>query len=398
MATVAPERAGHRRSTRLGPPSAAAPLGVIGAAHPLTGGAAPFNDAMVRALRRRGPVTFLSWRRMYPPLLYRGQAVDAISRPPGAESAERVLDWHDPRTWRAAIDRLSGTGARALVIPWLHPVMAPPTRWLLRHAPRDVRRVVVCHNVYPHEPTPFAHTLLKTTLRHADLLVTHAAEQQDELAELGLGRIPLLTAFLPVLVAEDLAMRPTAEQISAARSALGAPDLVLVCFGAIRPYKGVDLAIEAMALVEPALSVKLVVAGRFWIDKSSLEARIAALGLGDRVELRDGYLSNEQTALLFEAADGALLPYRSASQSGVVGLAFAHRKPVIATRVGGLPEAIRDGEDGLLCPPNDPVALARAIERLASTRERLAVGAARAVSGRSFDRYAELLDEALASL
>ena len=392
MATFAPERP-RPRPTRA--PEAGAPIGVVAAGHPLTGGAAPFNDAMVRALRRRGPVAHLGWRRMYPPFAYRGQATDERSRPPGAVPPERLLDWHNPLTWRAAIGRLDAAGARALVIPWLHPVMAPPTRWMLRHAPRGMRRVVICHNVRAHEPAPFEARLTRAALAHADLLVTHAAGQRAELAELGLGGIPLLDAFHPVFVAEDLALPPAPEAVARTRRQMGSPDLALLCFGAIRPYKGVELAVEAMALVDPAISVRLVVAGRFWMDRAPLEERIRALGLGRRVELRDGYLTNDEAAVLFEASDAALLPYRSASQSGVVGLAFAHGRPVIATSVGGLPEAVRHGVDGLLCPPDDPGAIAAAIERLAAARQDLAAGVAITRAERSFDRYADRLRQAL---
>jgi glycosyltransferase involved in cell wall biosynthesis len=371
-------------------------LAVIAATHPLTAGAAQFNAAMVGALRERGEVEFLSWRRLYPPLLYRGPATDAASRPPRVEPAEFLLDWADPRTWRAAVRRIEAFGARALVLPWLHPVMAPPYRWLLRHAPAGVARVVVCHNVVPHERVPLGERLTRSVLRHADLLVTHAPQQRAELLALGLGAKPVLESFHPRFVAADLAPEPSPAAVRAERARQGNPELSLLLYGAVRPYKGVDLALEALARVDPALRVRLVVAGRFWSGRADLEALVRRLGLEARVELRDGYVSNEETALLFGACDAALLPYRSASQSGVVALAFAHERPVVATRVGGLPAAVRDGEDGLLCAPDDPAALARAIERAARAHARLREGVRRGQAERSFGRYAELLAEALA--
>jgi glycosyltransferase involved in cell wall biosynthesis len=369
-------------------------LAVLGATHPLTSGAAQFNAAMVTALRRRAPTEFISWRRLYPPLLYRGPQVDSSSQPARPVQALFLLDWADPRTWRRALREAEAFGAGVLVLPWLHPVMTPPYRWLLRHAPRRISRVVVCHNVLPHEPQPLARLLTRATLGHADLLVTHAPHQRGELEALGLGATPLLEAFHPRFVARDLAAPPLPETVRAERARLGDPDLLLLAYGAVRPYKGVDLALEALARVDPALRVKLVVAGRFWGGKAELEAQAAALGV--RVELRDGYVSNEETALLFAACDAALLPYRSASQSGVVGLAFAHERPVLATAVGGLPAAVRDGRDGLLCPPDDPDALARAIERLAVEHLRLRAGVREEAERFSFDRYAELLLEAVA--
>ena len=366
-------------------------LAVLGATHPLIGGAAQFNAAMVAAMRRLGEVDFLSWKRLYPPLLYRGERADPRSRPPRQVQADFVLDWVDPRTWRAALRRVADFGADAIVLPWLHPVMAPPYRWILKHAPPRVARIVICHNVLPHEPHPAARVLTKATLRHADLLVTHAPQQRAELAALGLASTPLVEAFHPRFVAADLAVQPSTEEIAAERRRLGHPELLLLAYGAIRPYKGIDLALDALRRVRDG--VRLVVAGKFWSGKAELVRQAA--GLGDRVELRDGYVSNEETALLFGACDAGLLTYRSASQSGVVALAFAHERPVLVTDVGGLRAAVRDGRDGLVVPTIRPAAIAEAIEQLARTHLRLRGGVREGQERYSFERYASLIGAAV---
>ncbi len=370
--------------------SSAPRVGVIASVPPLTGGAAPFNAALVTALGARAAVDLIGWRRLYPPIVYRGQERDELSSHPRLEPPALLLDWHDPRTWRRAADRLRRFGADAVVLPWLHPVLAPPYLWLLRHL-HGMRRVVVCHNVVPHEPVPLGSRLTRAVLRRADLLVTHAPHAADELRALGLGHVPVLPAFHPRFVASDLSALPHRTAIRRARAALGDPDLLLLFFGAIRPYKGLDVALEALALVDRELDVRLVVAGRFWEERERYDRLIARLGLGDRVSIRDGYVSNEEAALLFSAADAALLPYRSATQSGVVQLSFAYGTPVVATAVGGLPAAVEHGRTGLLCPPDDPTAVARAIEQVAAERARLAAGVAASAHGTSFDRYAELL-------
>jgi glycosyltransferase involved in cell wall biosynthesis len=369
---------------------------VIAAVQPLTTGAAHFNTAMVAALRRRAAVDVISWRCMYPPLLYRGSQRDGPELLP-VEEAAFMLDWHDPRTWRLALRRVFRAEPDALVIPWLHPVMAAHSRWFLRHAPPRTCRVVVCHNVLPHESAPGAAFVTRAALRHADVLVTHAGQQARELAALGLGRIPVLQAFHPRFVATDLAAPPTEAAVSAERRRLGGNrTLVLLCFGAIRPYKGLDLALEALARVDPELPVKLVVAGRFWSAEAAYWKVVERLGIHERVEFRNRYVSNEEAARLFCVADAALLPYRSASQSGVVQLAYAHGCPVIATAVGGLPEAVKDGEDAILCRRDDPDAIARAIERMAREKERFSAAVRRCHDSHSFERYAELLTDVIA--
>ncbi|HZR92508.1 MAG TPA: glycosyltransferase [Gaiellaceae bacterium] len=394
MAAAAPLAADGR--TRLH--DAARPrIGVVAAVHPLTGGAAQFNTALVSALRELAEVDVVSWRRLYPPLLYRGQERDERSRPPRREPAAFLLDWHRPRSWSEGLRRLAGFGAEAVVLPWLHPVSAPPSRWLLRHA-AGMRRVVVCHNVVPHERVPGGALLTRATLRHADLLVTHAPHQRDELAALGLGDTPVLEAFHPRFVADDLAPAPAPAAVAEERRRLGDPGLLLVFFGAVRPYKGLDLALEALAQLDPALGARLVVAGRFWEERNRYDRLAERLGIADRLDIRDGYVTNEDAALLLSSADGVVLPYRSATQSGVAQLAFAYGAPVVATRVGGLPAAVAHGRTGLLCPAGNAFALARALERLAAERDRLAAGVRAEADAWSFRRYAELLLDAAGRL
>jgi glycosyltransferase involved in cell wall biosynthesis len=253
---------------------------------------------------------------------------------------------------------------------------------------------VICHNVEPHERVPFGRRLTGLTLRHADIFVTHAPPQRHELAELGLSDVEVVEAFHPRLEATAAAHAPTAEQVRRVRTALGNPELLLVTFGAVRPYKGVDLALEGLARVARELDVRLVVAGRFW---AGLHARLVRqaeeLGVSDRVAFDDRYIPDEESAALFAAADGVLLPYRAASQSGVVQLAFAHHRPVIATAVGGLPAAVEHGTNGILVAPQ-PEALAAAIERFADERDALRAGVESTIAGTGFRDYASLLLDA----
>jgi glycosyltransferase involved in cell wall biosynthesis len=105
------------------------------------------------------------------------------------------------------------------------------------------------------------------------------------------------------------------------------------------------------------------------------------------------YHAIAEVAKFFRAADIVVLPYRSASQSAMAQLAFAFGKPVVATRVGGLPEIIEDGWNGLLVNPRDEEALACAIKRLLvdlPLRQSLGSRAAEVAASRhSWDRVAE---------
>jgi glycosyltransferase involved in cell wall biosynthesis len=134
---------------------------------------------------------------------------------------------------------------------------------------------------------------------------------------------------------------------------------IVLCFGNVRPYKGVRDLIEAFPRVRASADAVLVVAGTFFEPIGEYRARIDELGVADSVRLFDEYVPNEDVAPLFELADLVVLPYRSASQSGVIPLAAALRKPVVATSVGGLPDALAGS--GKVVPPENPEALAAAI-------------------------------------
>ena len=133
---------------------------------------------------------------------------------------------------------------------------------------------------------------------------------------------------------------------------VGAAQCRLLFFGIVRPYKGLDVLLRALAQV-PA-HVTLTVAGEFWGGTEDTEKLIAALGLAGRVTLRPGYVPASDIPALFGAADALVLPYREATASQNALLAFAHGVPVITTTAGALADHVRNNVDALTCAPGDP--------------------------------------------
>ena len=166
---------GHQRGTR------GLRRTLIAAVYPLAAGVAQFNGAMARAMASNGPVDVISWRRLYPPRALPGASCSTLVAARRGPDAAFILDWHDPRSWRRAVVGCEEFEAEAVVLPWLHPVMTPPYSYVLRHVPKATTRVLICHNVEPHESVPGGRRLSRAALRHADLLVTHAPHQRHEL-------------------------------------------------------------------------------------------------------------------------------------------------------------------------------------------------------------------------
>jgi glycosyltransferase involved in cell wall biosynthesis len=149
-----------------------------------------------------------------------------------------------------------------------------------------------------------------------------------------------------------------------ARATLGiTADHVLLFFGYIRKYKGLHVLLDALATVRRELDVTLVVAGEFYDDETAYRDHVRKLGLEQSVVFQSQYLPNDQVRIYFSAADAVVLPYLSATQSGIAQIAYNFDTPVIVTQVGGLAEVVHDNRTGFVVPPHDPDALAQAILR-----------------------------------
>ncbi len=134
----------------------------------------------------------------------------------------------------------------------------------------------------------------------------------------------------------------------------------LLFFGRLLRYKGLDLLADAMLLLQNKVNVELAIHGAGTIDRRTRErlSRIRNLSLDV------GWVPEDRIPDLILSADALVAPYREASQSGVVPIAYAFGRPVVATPVGGLSEQVIHEETGLLAPAVTASALASTLERL----------------------------------
>lgn len=134
----------------------------------------------------------------------------------------------------------------------------------------------------------------------------------------------------------------------------------ILFFGRISPYKGIEYLLQAMEKVHqvcPGLKLVIAGGGKMYFDTSKYERM-------DYVEIHNRFIGGDELADLIRGAMFTVCPYTDATQSGVVYSSFALNTPVIATRVGGLPEMIDHGKTGIIIPPKDIDALASAIQSL----------------------------------
>jgi len=350
-------------------------IALVGPAHPYKGGGARHTTELAHRLTAAGhDVIIESWRAQYPARLYPGQQTLDVPEGDPYPRTYRRLAWYRPDGWLAAGRRLRS--ADLVVFALLTPVQAPAYLAVLaalgRSAHHRARTAVICHNVLPHERRPGDVPLTRALLSAADLAVVHSAAQAAQARALAPApqiAVAQMPPHLPAVAAlpagpreihwPERAVVPPPGPPQPPVADVGVPPCRLLFFGIVRPYKGLDVLLQALAQV-PA-HVTLTVAGEFWGGTEDTGKLIAALGLAGRVTLRPGYVPAGDIPALFGAADALVLPYREATASQNALLAFAHGVPVITTTAGTLADQVRNNVDALTCAPGDPDDLARAL-------------------------------------
>ncbi|MEZ4649949.1 MAG: glycosyltransferase [Candidatus Eisenbacteria bacterium] len=363
---------------------------MVGTAHPMRGGLAQYNALLARELSQEHDVDFVSFTRQYPSILFPGKTQMDTSEDPIRFPATALVDSIGPLSWdRAARHLVAGKPPLdGLVFKYWMPFFAPAFGTIARRVKKYARAassgagsaagasagirkaaaagpsagprvVAILDNLIPHERRPFDRELTRYFMGGVDAYVAMSASVRDDLLAVDPSASCLL---VPHPVFHTFGERIEKAE---ARKRLGLdPDArLLLFFGFIRDYKGLDVLLDAMPRITAETGAHLFVLGEFYADKNKTTSQIESLGIGPHVTLRDGYVPDEEVGLYFSAVDAIVLPYRSATQSGIVPIAYQLERPVLCTDVGGLAEIVLDGETGLVVPPADPGALADAVRR-----------------------------------
>ena len=369
-------------------------LALIGPTYPYRGGIAHYTTLLCKALRERHQVLFCSFKRQYPAWLFPGRTDRDPSRVPLQVDCEYMIDSLNPLSWWRTFRRIREERAQVVIFQWAVPYWSLPFATVALLLKRNTRTKILflCHNVIPHERHWGDRWLTKLALRWGDCFIVHSADSLRRLRTL-LPRAVVHKTVLPTY--EVFAEASLAPREARAVLKLKTDENVLLFFGFVRPYKGLDCLLQAMPGVLRKISAHLLIVGEFWDDQALYRTQIERLGLADRVTIVDRYIPNEEISLYFSAADVVVLPYIEASQSAVVQIAYGFDKPVITTRTGGLSESVEAGKTGLIVEPEDSEALSTAIVEFFQKRLANPFGEnIRAIRGRfTWEKLVRLIEE-----
>lgn len=367
---------------------------VLGPAHPYRGGLASIIETMAREYMRRGhEVAIYTFRVQYPSLLFPGKSQYVDAPAPDDLHIERVVNTVNPLNWIAVGRRLRRERPDMVLMKYWTPFMAPCFGAIARIARGNGVTRVICQidNVEPHEHHIVDRPFNRYFLGAVDGFVYMSEQVHGELK--AYTSAPML--FSPHPMFENFG--EAVDRAEACRRLGLDPDIrYMLFFGLIRDYKGLDLLLRAWASARPE-GYRLIVAGEFYASREKYVSIIDESGLRDEVALHDRFIPDEEVRYYFSAADCLVLPYRSATQSGVTQIAYNFSLPMIVTDVGGLPEIVPDGRTGLVCAPTaegiaDALRRVREVGTLRRLRDNFAEERKRFSWGAMCDRLTEVLE------
>jgi glycosyltransferase involved in cell wall biosynthesis len=334
---------------------------VIGPTYPYKGGISHFTTILVNQLRKTDDVFFISWKVQYPKFLYPVEQKDTASKKAIKARVVYLLNFYNPLSWVATALRIRHCKSDRLILTWVTPVQAPiyiVISTILKLTSKTTI-VYLCHNALPHEPKFYDKCLTKFAFEFADEFIAHSDEDKKIIEQISKNK-RVIKAFLPIFENLNTGLTYNVQDI---KTELGLRENVLLFFGFIRPYKGLQYLIKAMPeILKNNPETTLLVVGEFWSkDKPAYDKLVIKTKIKNNVVFIDKYVPNEEVGKYFSVANVVVCPYISATQSGIVQIAYAFNKPVIATNVGGLPDVVIPQESGILIPPKNIKRIASAV-------------------------------------
>lgn len=325
---------------------------ILGSAYPLRGGGiASFNERLAEHYQQLGhEVDIYSFSLQYPNFLFPGKSQFSDEPAPKGLRIFSKVNSVNPFNWIKVGLELKKANYDLLIVRFWMPFFGPCLGTIQRIVRQNKHTKVVCiaDNIIPHERRMGDQILAKYFLKAVDGCVTMSRSVLEDLRAID-ATIPAV--YTPHPLYDNYGDRISLEQ---ARCELKIPitDKVILFFGFIRQYKGLDMLLEALGKTElKNLNVKLLLAGEFYGDEAHYQSLIQKYELQDRIYLHTSFIPNNEVGKYFCAADAVVLPYRTATQSGITQVAYHFDLPMIVTRVGGLPELVHDGRVGLVVEP-----------------------------------------------
>ena len=333
---------------------------IIGPGHPLRGGLATFNHRLAKEFIAEGnECSIVSFSLQYPSIFFPGTSQYTNEPAPEALTIYSLINSVNPFNWWKVGRKIRKWKPDIIVVRYWMPFMGPALGTILRTIKKNKHSKVICiaDNIIPHEKRPGDAAFTRYFLKACDGFITMSEKVLQDLRQFEkekparLVQHPLYDNF-----GEKVEKQEARNHLGLAQN-----EKIILFFGFIRKYKGLDLLLLAMAddrIREE--NIKLLIAGEFYEEEKTYLELIKQHSFENSVILKTNFIPDSEVKYYLCAGDCVVQPYRSATQSGVTPLAYHFERPMIVTNVGGLPSLVSHKKSGLVCEPT-PKAIADAI-------------------------------------
>ncbi len=327
--------------------------------YPFRGGIAQFSDSLYLALAGNNEVKAFTFTRQYPGLLFPGKTQYVSDSDTNRNiPVTRVLDSINPFTWNRTAKEIIKFSPDIVLISYWMPFFAPAfgkIAGLLKS--KGIKVLGLMHNVIAHEKRLGDEALTKYFFNRCDGFVLLNRTSEKDLLKLK----PDAKYIIHSHPLYDHYGKKIDKSAAMKKLAIPGGKKVILFFGFIRDYKGLDLIIESMKNMND--EYLLLIAGEVYGNFSKYDELIKRSGVKEKINLQVRYIPENEIPVFFSAADVCVLPYRTATQSGIVGIAYHFDLPVIVTNVGGLAEMVEENKTGLILNDVTPDGLSKILKK-----------------------------------
>ncbi len=312
---------------------------------PYRGGISNHSSLILKELKKNNDVQVINFSKLYPSIFFPGKSQydDSVS------IGSRLLSSISPITWRKVFLNIQANQSDILIFKFWHPFFIPCYRYIAKKIKKNTncKILMIFDNIVPHEPFPFTKVLLKYLFKYVDAYIVQSVKVERELASIVSNPTydkvfhPIYDNYPDIIDKRDAKLKLKMQDSN-----------IILFFGLVRKYKGLDKLILSMEKVfECNPAAKLLIAGECYGEKNKYLTLIKKSKYSDRILWIEEYVKESDVNLYFSACDVVVLPYLSASQSGIIPLAYNYNKPVIVSNLEGLTEVVDIGKTGQVFDP-----------------------------------------------
>ncbi len=337
---------------------------LIGPAPPHRGGIADTQYTLGLALESEGhDVEIIGFQKLYPNFLFPGKNQYADDYPIKNIIPKLWIHSYFPWKWRAVSKKIEMLQADIILFRYYTPFLAPVYGYLAKKLSNKSVAIALVDNWRPHESKPWDGLMNQYFGKKMSAFITMSENVSNQIQS-ELRNKPVLTGFHPMN--DDLPL-PISKEIAREKLGWDAKAKVVLFFGLIRSYKGLDLLLEAFAKTQKNQSnLRLAIIGECYENTSKYQTIIERLGIRNRIYVDFSFANRQKVQHIFSAADFVVQPYRKATQSGITPWAYHFNKPLLVTDVAGLKDPILKDKTGMVVRPQTE-ALSEGLESMLSS-------------------------------